>query len=170
MNENTKTIKEICEQYGMGQTALARRFGIPVRTVQDWYSGKSKPAPYVVRMIDELLEGSKKGIYLIYKDDTDDACTIMGYIHGTDETADRYCDELNKDHEYEWEDYTWVKLDELPQIDAEKPQPNMKEKTERPAPPLGYKWEGDKLVIDEPEAAKVREVIEKYQKGRIEVL
>lgn len=56
MNENTKTIKEICEQYGMGQTALARRFGIPVRTVQDWYSGKSKPAVYVVGMIDELLQ------------------------------------------------------------------------------------------------------------------
>ena len=56
MNENTKTIREICEQYGMGQTALARRFGIPIRTVQDWYSGKSKPAVYVVNMIDELLQ------------------------------------------------------------------------------------------------------------------
>lgn len=50
------TIKEICEKYGMGQTQLARRFGIPVRTVQDWYTGLRKPPVYVPGMIVELLE------------------------------------------------------------------------------------------------------------------
>ena len=56
MTENTKTIKEICEEYGLGQTALSRRFGIPLRTVQDWHSGRSNPPAYVARMIDELLQ------------------------------------------------------------------------------------------------------------------
>lgn len=50
------TIKEVCEHYQLGQTALARHFGIPLRTVQDWYSGRSKPPEYVVRMVIELLE------------------------------------------------------------------------------------------------------------------
>lgn len=51
-----KTIKELCEQYNIGQTALARRFGIPLRTVQNWHEGKRVPPDYVVRMMDELLQ------------------------------------------------------------------------------------------------------------------
>lgn len=50
------TIKEICEQYSIGQSALARRFGIPIRTVQQWYAGDRTPPPYVVAMIKEILE------------------------------------------------------------------------------------------------------------------
>ena len=56
MSDNTKTIKQLCDDYGMGQTALSRRFGIPLRTVQDWYSGRSKPPAYVVNMLADLLE------------------------------------------------------------------------------------------------------------------
>ena len=51
-----QTIKEICEKYGMSQTALAKRFGIPLRTVQDWHRGQRVPPDYVVRMMEELLE------------------------------------------------------------------------------------------------------------------
>lgn len=60
MTENAKTIKILCEAYGMGQTALSRRFGIPLRTVQDWYSGRSNPPSYVVNMIADLLEYDQK--------------------------------------------------------------------------------------------------------------
>lgn len=49
-------IKEICEKYGMSQTELARRFNIPLRTVQGWYLGERKPPEYVAGMIEELLE------------------------------------------------------------------------------------------------------------------
>lgn len=49
------TIREICEKYAIGQTALARKFEIPLRTVQDWYSGRSTPPAYVVKMLDKLL-------------------------------------------------------------------------------------------------------------------
>lgn len=49
------TIRELCEKYRMGQTALARRFEIPLRTVQDWHSGRSTPPVYVVKMLDRLL-------------------------------------------------------------------------------------------------------------------
>ena len=50
------TIREVCEQYQISQSALARRFGIPLRTVQDWHSDRRKPPEYVVRMVVELLE------------------------------------------------------------------------------------------------------------------
>jgi putative transcriptional regulator len=52
-------IKELCARYGLKQTELARRFGIPLRTVQDWYSGKRTPPDYVVGMIIRLLELEK---------------------------------------------------------------------------------------------------------------
>lgn len=53
------TVKEICEKYGMRQTELSRRFNIPLRTVQDWHSGKRIPPEYVVQMIEELLRRDK---------------------------------------------------------------------------------------------------------------
>ena len=51
-----KTIKELCSEYGLSQIELSRRFDIPYRTVQDWYSGTRKPPEYVVKMIEELLK------------------------------------------------------------------------------------------------------------------
>ena len=50
-----KTIKQLCEQYSISQSELARWFDIPLRTVQDWYAGRRNPPPYVVKMLDELL-------------------------------------------------------------------------------------------------------------------
>lgn len=50
------TIKEVCEKYQINQSALARRFGVPLRTVQGWYLGERRPPEYVVRMIVELLQ------------------------------------------------------------------------------------------------------------------
>lgn len=52
-------IKEICEKYGLSQTALAKKFGIPLRTVQDWHGGRRKAPDYVVNMIDRLLSLEK---------------------------------------------------------------------------------------------------------------
>lgn len=56
------TIKEICEKYGFSQSALARRFNIPLRTVQNWHEGTRKPPEYVVGMIEEIfrLESANK--------------------------------------------------------------------------------------------------------------
>ena len=61
MNEKT-VIAEICEAYGIGQTELAKRFEIPLRTVQDWHAGRRTPPDYVVKMIVKLLiiERNKK--------------------------------------------------------------------------------------------------------------
>ena len=53
-------IAQICERYGLSQTALAKRFGIPLRTVQDWHAGRRTPPDYVVRMIVELLDHAQQ--------------------------------------------------------------------------------------------------------------
>lgn len=55
MTESTRTIKEICEAYGITQTELSRKYGIPLRTVQDWHGGRRTPPDYVVNMIEILL-------------------------------------------------------------------------------------------------------------------
>jgi len=55
------TIRDICSQYDLTQTAMAKRFGIPLRTVQDWHSERRNPPDYVVGMMVELLEKDKKG-------------------------------------------------------------------------------------------------------------
>ena len=53
-------IKAICEKYGLSQTALAKRFDIPLRTVQDWYAGRRVPPLYVSSMIIEILERERQ--------------------------------------------------------------------------------------------------------------
>ena len=50
------TIKDICKKYKITQTALAKRFDIPLRTVQDWHGGRRNPPDYVITMMIELLE------------------------------------------------------------------------------------------------------------------
>ena len=51
-----KSIREICEEYGLSQTELAKKFGIPLRTVQNWHSGVRTPPPYVVAMIEKIMD------------------------------------------------------------------------------------------------------------------
>ena len=54
------TIKELCEKYDLTQTALAKRFGIPLRTIQNWAGGQRSAPDYVVAMMVELLEHDKE--------------------------------------------------------------------------------------------------------------
>lgn len=56
-----KTVKDLCTEYGLNQTELSRRFGIPLRTIQNWHAEVRTPPDYVVRMMDELLRIEKEG-------------------------------------------------------------------------------------------------------------
>ena len=49
------TIKSLIADSGLTQKAFAERFHIPLRTVEDWATGRRNPPEYVVRMISELL-------------------------------------------------------------------------------------------------------------------
>lgn len=48
-------IRTLCERYGLSQTELSRRYNIPLRTVQDWCSGRRTPQDYVVALLDRVL-------------------------------------------------------------------------------------------------------------------
>lgn len=58
MTDDTNPIRAICTEYGLTQTALSKRFGIPLRTVQDWYAGRRTSPTYVPAMMRELLSRS----------------------------------------------------------------------------------------------------------------
>lgn len=51
-----QTIKEMRQRTGLSQSQFAEKFGIPVRTIQKWEIGASKPKPYLLHMMQEMLK------------------------------------------------------------------------------------------------------------------
>ena len=49
-------IKTLVKSSGMTQTAFAKRFGIPLRTLQHWIAGDRECPKYVIAMLSELLD------------------------------------------------------------------------------------------------------------------
>ena len=49
------TVRQICAAANLTQSALAARFGIPRRTVEDWCAERRTCAPYIRRMMCECL-------------------------------------------------------------------------------------------------------------------
>lgn len=57
------TVRDLIERYGLTQSAFARHFNIPLRTVQGWCLGERDCPPYLIAMAAELLnciEGSAR--------------------------------------------------------------------------------------------------------------
>lgn len=50
------TVKELRAKTGLSQSKFAAQFGIPVRTLQDWERGRFNPPPYVVAMMERILD------------------------------------------------------------------------------------------------------------------
>ena len=50
------TIKEARLAAGLTQEGLSKELGIPIRTIQDWESGRRNPPDYVERLIVAELE------------------------------------------------------------------------------------------------------------------
>jgi putative transcriptional regulator len=53
--EINERIRELRKSTGLSQSKFAARFGIPVRTLQQWEQGQSAPPEYVVRMMKYIL-------------------------------------------------------------------------------------------------------------------
>ena len=54
-------IRKICDEFQFTQVGLSKRFGIPIRTVENWCRGNRQPPAYVVNMIRTILENERKG-------------------------------------------------------------------------------------------------------------
>lgn len=63
---NKLTIKELRAQTGLSQSQFAAHFQIPVRTLQHWEQGRQEPPPYVVAMIERILESEKGNTMKLY--------------------------------------------------------------------------------------------------------
>lgn len=49
------TIKELRKKTGMSQSAFAAYFDISVRNIQEWEQGRRTPPPYVVSMMNRII-------------------------------------------------------------------------------------------------------------------
>lgn len=54
------TIKEARENAGISRAEMSRQFEIPLRTLEDWESGKRTPPHYVEKLIIEKLDTIKE--------------------------------------------------------------------------------------------------------------
>ena len=114
-------LKEARKSAGLTQQQLADMTLIPKRTIESWESvGKAgRDAPeWCQRLVLNEIERLKRtadeeGIYLIFKDSMDDCCEIVGYIKGTEEEADKYCDEYNKKQAKYWRKVEYEKIHDL---------------------------------------------------------
>ena len=62
-----KRIRELRESVGENRTEFSKHTGIPVRTIEDWESGRRTPPEYIPRLIayqmeyEKLVKKDKKG-------------------------------------------------------------------------------------------------------------
>jgi len=52
-------IKRIRKELNLTQSKFGERFGIPMRTIQEWESGRRTPPDYVLNLITENIELQK---------------------------------------------------------------------------------------------------------------
>lgn len=50
------TFKDIRESTGLSQQAFAKKYDIPLRTLQSWETGERKPAPYIIRLLSIVVK------------------------------------------------------------------------------------------------------------------
>ena len=65
-------IENIRKMTGLNRTKFAELYGIPLRTVEDWESGKSNPPAYVEMMLNRIVreDNNRPATYYVYSIDT----------------------------------------------------------------------------------------------------
>ena len=56
----SEKIKELRKKTGLSQSKFSAKFGIPVRTLQQWEQGISAPPEYLVRMMAYIMRLEEK--------------------------------------------------------------------------------------------------------------
>ena len=55
-------IKELRKKTGLSQSKFSAKFGIPVRTLQQWEQGISAPPEYLIRMMAYIMQLEGNGL------------------------------------------------------------------------------------------------------------
>ena len=110
--EYISKIKEARIKHGLTQQQVSNITGVPFRSIQNWEAGVRKCPDYVEKMVVAMIEQTGK-VYLIYRGDSDDDWEIIGYIVGTEQNAEKYCDESNKDYKHPWEEVWYKEIEQL---------------------------------------------------------
>ena len=56
------SVRELLEYSGLSQAAFARKYGIPLRTLEDWLAGRRNPPSYVPQLLERVVkEDFRKG-------------------------------------------------------------------------------------------------------------
>ena len=50
----------IRELSGLSRAAFSRKYHIPIRTIEDWDSGKNKPPEYVMELLERVVKEDMK--------------------------------------------------------------------------------------------------------------
>lgn len=58
----SEQIRELRKRTGLSQSKFSAKFGIPVRTLQQWEQGISAPPEYLVRMMEYIMLLEEKGL------------------------------------------------------------------------------------------------------------
>ena len=58
--DSKERLKELRKELGLSQAKFAERFGIPLRTLQDWEYGKREVRSYIVDMMYRITELENK--------------------------------------------------------------------------------------------------------------
>ena len=57
----SEKIKELRKKTGLSQSKFSAKFGIPVRTLQQWEQGISAPPEYLIRMMAYIMQLEENG-------------------------------------------------------------------------------------------------------------
>ena len=55
------TAKEIRELLGISRAEFSRRYGIPVRTLEDWDAGRRKAPEWALALLERVVREDKEG-------------------------------------------------------------------------------------------------------------
>lgn len=58
--DDKERLKELRKELGLSQAKFAEKFGIPIRTIQDWEYGKREIRSYIVNMMYKIIELENK--------------------------------------------------------------------------------------------------------------
>ena len=58
--DDKERLKELRKELGLSQAKFAEKFGIPLRTIQDWEYGKREVRSYIVNMMYRIIELENK--------------------------------------------------------------------------------------------------------------